>query len=94
MMLDVAAKGDEATFVFANQGEGAAQIGRFLASEGLAADHIVLDRQMALMKTLGAKGLPATLIFDRTGALVQSHTGEISRAALERALRQVAAGAP
>ncbi|HEY9040172.1 MAG TPA: TlpA disulfide reductase family protein [Roseovarius sp.] len=90
MMLDVAAQGDAATFVFANQGEGAAQIGRFLAAEGLAADHIVLDRQRDLMTTLGAKGLPATLIFDHDGALVQSHTGEISRAALERALREIA----
>ncbi len=94
MMLDIAAQGDAATFVFANQGEGAAQIGRFLADGGLAADHIVLDRQMSLMAALGAKGLPATLIFDRDGALVQSHTGEISRAVLERALGQVAAGAP
>ncbi len=94
MMLDVAAQSDTATFVFANQGEDVSQIGRFLAAEGLAAEHIVLDRQMDLMNALGAKGLPATLIFDRHGTLVQSHTGEISRAALERALREVAAGAP
>lgn len=94
MMLDVAAEGDAATFVFANQGEGVAQIGRFLAAEGLAADHIVLDGQMDLMRVLGAKGLPATLIFDRDGVLVQSHTGEISRAVLERALGDVATGAP
>ncbi len=94
MMLDVAAQSEGAAFVFANQGEDVAQIGRFLASEGLAADHIVLDRQMTLMNALGAKGLPATLIFDRHGALVQSHTGEISRAVLERALGQIAAGAP
>lgn len=86
MMLDVAAARDDATFVFANQGEGVAQIGRFLAAEGLAADHIVLDREMTLMARLGAAGLPATLIFDRAGALVEAHTGEISRAVLERAL--------
>lgn len=94
MMLDVAAQSNGATFVFANQGEDVAQIGRFLAAEGLAAEHIVLDRQMNLMTALGAKGLPATLIFDRDGALVQSHTGEISRAVLERALSEVAAGTP
>ncbi len=90
MMLELATQSDGATFVFANQGEGVAQIGRFLAAEGLGAEHIVLDRQMDLMTALGAKGLPATLIFDRTGALVQSHTGEISRAVLERALSEVA----
>ncbi|WP_165802916.1 TlpA disulfide reductase family protein [Pelagivirga sediminicola] len=43
MMLDVAAQTEAVQFVFANQGESVAQIGRFLGAGGLGADHIVLD---------------------------------------------------
>lgn len=88
MMTQLAATTPGADFVFANQGEDAAQIHRFLQAENLPATGMVRDPQHRLMAALDTVGLPATLVFDARGGLVAAHTGEISRAALTRMIAQ------
>ncbi|WP_303901202.1 TlpA disulfide reductase family protein [Thiohalomonas denitrificans] len=75
-------------FVFANQGEGAAQIQQFIDESSLTLDNVVLDRGGALGQTVGSMALPTTLFYDADGRLVNSHTGELSRATLARGLRR------
>ena len=82
MMTELAAIMPDVEFVFANQGEGAGQIIRFLIAEHLPHEGMLRDPEGLLMDALGAVGLPSTLVFDQRGTLVQAHTGEISRAAL------------
>ena len=82
MMTELAAAMPDVDFVFANQGESAAQILRFLMSEDLPRADMLRDQDGLLMEALGAVGLPSTLVFNHQGALVHAHTGEISRAAL------------
>ena len=82
MMTDLAAQMPEVDFIFANQGEPADQIEDFLIAENLPADDIFRDPSNHLMERLNAVGMPTTMVFDTDGALVRTHTGEISRAAL------------
>lgn len=88
MMTDLAANTPGVDFVFANQGEEAAQVLAFLEAEGLPAEGMIRDPRNRLMATLDAVGLPSTLVFDAKGRLVAAHTGEISRAALTRMIAQ------
>lgn len=91
MMMEVAAGGD-LPILFVNQGEQPPQITRFLEQAGLARDGIYLDPVRALMTTYGARGLPATLFLDAEGRLVDTHTGEISRAELLRRMTTLSKG--
>lgn len=94
LLTEMAAAPGAPRFVLANQGEDAARIVSYLAAEGLAGDTIVQDRDSALMRALGVRGLPVTLFFAADGRLVASHTGEISRAALTRRMAELTAGQP
>lgn len=89
MMTSMAAEMPEVDFVFANQGESADQVFAFLAAENLPLAGMLRDPRGHLMRQLRAVGLPSTLVFDRTGALVGAQTGEISAPAL-RALIETA----
>ncbi|MCD1642092.1 TlpA family protein disulfide reductase [Aurantimonas coralicida] len=80
MMATMAANRADAVFVFANQGESAQTVSRFLAGADLEIDHIVLDQGYALAQHYGVSGYPATLFLDATGTLRSLHFGEISRA--------------
>jgi thiol-disulfide isomerase/thioredoxin len=88
MMTDLAARTPGVDFVFANQGEDAAQVVAFLQAEDLPAEGMIRDPRNRLMAELDAIGLPATLVFDAKGRMVAAHTGEISRAALTRMIAQ------
>ena len=79
MMATMAANRADAVFVFANQGESAQTVSRFLAGADLEIDHIVLDQGYALAQHYGVSGYPATLFLDATGTLRSLHFGEISR---------------
>lgn len=92
MMTELAASLPDVDFVFANQGEEAAQIRAFLQAEDLPDTGMIRDPRSRLMEDLGAIGLPATMIFDAKGRLVAGHTGEISRAALTRMIAQATGG--
>lgn len=74
------------TFVFVNQGEGRAEIERFLNQQALALDNVLLDSRGALGQAVGSMALPTTLFYDADGRLVDTHLGELSRATLARGL--------
>ncbi|WP_436644353.1 prolipoprotein diacylglyceryl transferase family protein [Microbaculum sp. FT89] len=82
MMADVAATTDGVGFVFANQGETADQVRRYLADAGISLETVLLDRSGALARHYAARGLPATLFLDAEGTLSHAHVGEISREVL------------
>lgn len=82
MMADVAANTDDARLVFVNQGEGADVIQRFLTTENLELDHVVLDSLGEFGRHYEVPGLPATFFIGSDGALQSVHMGEISREGL------------
>ncbi|MBP0483190.1 TlpA disulfide reductase family protein [Sagittula salina] len=82
MMMELAEAQDDVVLRFANQGETAAAVGRYLDQEALSGEHVVLDQTQLLMEHFGLLGLPSTLFFDAEGNLAAAHTGEISRAEL------------
>lgn len=74
-------------FVFANQGEDAAPVLRYLASNGLKLSYVVFDPAAALGSAVGSKALPTTLFYDAKGRLVDTHLGELSAASLASKLQ-------
>lgn len=88
MMVDLASAAPDVDFVFANQGESAAQVSAFLADQDLPSAGMVRDPQQRLMSRLRAIGLPSTLVFDAAGTLVAAQTGEVSRAALNEMIEK------
>ncbi len=89
MMADVAANTDEARLIFVNQGEGADIVARFLDSENLELDHVVLDGLGEFGRHYGAPGLPATFFVGSDGRLQSVHMGEISREGLLAGIRKL-----
>lgn len=73
-------------FVFANQSEAPEKVQRFLATHGLALQHVLLDERGALAHHFQQRALPTTLFFDASGALVDTRTGELSDATLAQRL--------
>lgn len=76
-------------FVFANQGESAAAVHRYLEAEQLGLSHVLLDPQSRLGPALGSGGLPTTVFFDRQGQRVDAHMGALNAAALAARLSSV-----
>ena len=81
-MLAEVASGSEVPILLVNQGETASQVERYLAESGVPPDDIALDEQGALMRTIEGGALPTTLFINSRGEVVDTHLGEISRAAL------------
>ena len=82
MMAEVAASIPDVTFVFANQGEDASRIRRYLSQEGLLLPNVLMDGLGELGRHYRAPGLPATMFVDADGRLFDMHLGEISREAM------------
>lgn len=76
-------------FVFANQGESAEVVRRYLDTERLGLSHVVLDPQSRLGPALGSGGLPTTVFFDSQGRRVDAHMGALNEAALASTLAPV-----
>ena len=76
-------------FVFANQGEDAAPVLRYLAGNRLKLSHVVFDPSAALGSAVGSSALPTTLFYDATGRLVETHLGEVSAASLASKLQSL-----
>jgi thiol-disulfide isomerase/thioredoxin len=75
-----AREADRVRFVFADQGEGAPAVRRYLDDEILTPlDHVLLDAGSTLRRRAGSRGLPTTLFFDAQGRLVDRHVGPLSR---------------
>lgn len=83
MMAELAAGTEGVDFIFANQGEGRAEIRAYLARSGLSLETVLIDPFSDLSRFYGAPGLPATLFIDADGILRHAHIGEISREVLQ-----------
>lgn len=70
-----------------NQGEDAATVQAYLASQGLAPRDVLLDRASRLGPLFGAAGLPTTLLLDAEGRLVDQHMGALSAVTLTSRVR-------
>ncbi len=77
---------EDVDFLFVNVGESPEAIGEFLAGEALTLENVLLDRNNRLGAITGAHVLPTTLFYNADGLLVDSHTGELSRATLQQGL--------
>ncbi len=73
-------------FVFANQGENRATVVRYLTASQLALANVTLDRYNELGNVAGSGMLPATLFYDGSGRLIDTHLGELTAATLEKKL--------
>lgn len=73
----------DVAIVMINQGETAEQAQRFLLSEDLQLNDVLLDPSSQAMQTLRSRGLPTTLFFDAQGRQVDSHMGEITMPSLK-----------
>ena len=81
MLADVA-KGSNIPILLVNEGETATQVGNYLNESGIPADAVVLDKSSELPRLTEADALPTTLFINAHGQIVETHLGEISRAAL------------
>lgn len=81
MIAEVAA-GSEVPILLVNQAESREQVRQHLAEAGIAGDAVALDENGALMQLLGGGALPTTLFVNAKSQIVETHLGEISRAAL------------
>ncbi len=86
VLAEAQAQHEQVTFLFVNQGEGAAEIARFLEASGLDLRNVLLDPGSRIGQHVGSRALPTTLFYDAEGRQVGSHLGELSRASLARAL--------
>jgi len=89
LLAEYARSDTTVTFLLVDQGETAAYVHDFLIDHDLAFPHLLLDPEGRLSRHFEAPGLPTTLVFDASGELVAARLGELSRAWLARALRQV-----
>ena len=78
-------------FVFANQGENASTVQRYLSAGQLDLTNVMLDRDTRLGTVAGSMMLPITLFYDASGRLIDTHLGELSAAALARKLNRLRA---
>ena len=89
VLAQAQAEQQEIELVIVNVGEGPETMNDFLGSEELELDNILLDRNNRLGAMTGAHVLPTTLFYNADGMLVDSHTGELSRATLRQGLEKL-----
>jgi thiol-disulfide isomerase/thioredoxin len=76
----------EVTFVFANQGETADTVRKYMAAEHIALENVLLDSRSQLGSLTSSGVLPTTLLYHANGALAERRLGELSAATLARRL--------
>lgn len=81
MLAEVASE-TPVPILLVNQGEPADVVRAYLDERRVAAEAVVLDPRSNLSRLLEGEGLPTTLFVDAQGRVVETHVGEISRAAL------------
>jgi thiol-disulfide isomerase/thioredoxin len=75
-------KETEIRFVFADQGENASMVHRYLGETRLDIANVLLDVDGAVGREVGSIGLPTTLFYNAEGRLVDTHVGALSEATL------------
>jgi len=88
MLIDVASSSD-IPILLVNQGEDMSRVRDYLAREGLRDTSVRLDPRGTLGEAIGTRAMPTTLFIDAKGRIRHTHTGEISRAAMLAALRDL-----
>lgn len=83
----------EITFVFANQGESADAVHKYLAAEHIALDNVLLDSRAQLGSLTSSGALPTTLFYNAKGNLVERRLGELSAATLAARLESFSSAA-
>lgn len=91
MIVDVA-RHSTVPVLLVNQGEDAARVRQVLARQGLSGDAVVLDPHGHVAAASGTRAYPTTLFVDASGKVVRVHVGEVSRAALTAAIRDLGSG--
>jgi thiol-disulfide isomerase/thioredoxin len=77
------------TFVFANQGEYAPTVQKYLSTSQLSLFNVLLDTGKKLGQQVGSMALPTTLFFDASGRFVDTHIGALSSASLASKLSKI-----
>lgn len=93
MLAAAQAHNPNVTFVFANQGESARAARKFLSSESLNLNNVLLDSGRRLARSVGTQAYPTTLFYNAAGRLVDRHTGMLSRATLTQGLERAESSA-
>ena len=86
VLRDAQAQRPDVLFIFANQGEPADVIRKYLDEQHLAIDNVLLDSGLQLGIQTGSRALPTTLFFNANGMLVDRRVGELSAATLAQRL--------
>lgn len=81
MLAEVAAR-SEVPIMLVNQAETASQVKLYLAETGVPGESVALDATGEMMRRIEGGALPTTLFINARGEVVETHMGEISRAAL------------
>ncbi len=91
LLAEAEAKHHDITFAYVNQGESRGVVDAFAVREvqALAKRQVLLDPTRLAMRALHVQELPATLIFDAQGNLVDSYEGEMNPAWLRAGLRRL-----
>jgi thiol-disulfide isomerase/thioredoxin len=83
------ARNNEVVFVFANQGETADAVRRYLATEHIDIANVILDVNREVARHVGSRALPTTLFFDGKGRLRSARMGQLSAATLAQQLESL-----
>lgn len=89
VLRDAQARERDVVFVFANQGEPAETVRRYLATEGLVIENVLLDPRGQLGNATGSRALPTTLFVDAKGRIVDRRLGELSSATLSERIQSL-----
>ena len=88
MLEEAVRRHEEVVFFFANQGESAPVIRAYLEEEKVNLPNVIVDPSGQVGRFFGTRALPTTMIFGPDGRVARIHVGEISRAVLDRSLRE------
>jgi thiol-disulfide isomerase/thioredoxin len=86
-LLEEAAQREGVSVVVANQGEDLLPMVRYLDAQQLEFRYALRDPSQQLMALFEAPGLPTTVLFDEQGNTLDVHVGELTRAHLDRWLK-------
>lgn len=89
MLVETAAASPEVPIHLVNQGESAATVAAFAKANGIRRDLLMIDPASRLVAELDVRAFPTTLFVSADGQIVRTHSGEISRAALLSAIRDL-----
>ncbi|WP_348946617.1 TlpA disulfide reductase family protein [Chitinibacter sp. FCG-7] len=86
VLRDAQINNQDVMFVFANQGESAELIKRYLSTNQLKLNNVLVDPEMQLSKSTSSVAYPTTLFFNAQGQLIERRAGEVSSATLARSI--------